>query len=154
MNVPTHGRRDALVERARTLAGGDPALRGAVEYLFAAPSETVVRDFAIRWRGRTPAAEEILCLFAADAEAPSAARLAALQILGGCRERSVVTRIIPLLGDADQAVRDRAGWTVGAFGDVSLLPEIAPMLESHDWGVRRAAVLALNLLRAGACREP
>ena len=60
--------------------------------------------------------------------------------------------MIPLLADPDPLVRNQVGWALGELGDASLLPEIAPMLDSPDWGTRRATVLALNLIRSNAAR--
>lgn len=144
--------RSALCAAARELARGDPFLTGAAEFLFTTPSEENVRDFAARWQAHSPAAAEILCLFLEDAEASSSVRAAVVEALAECGGRSVAPRIIALFGDSDPLVRHRAGWVVGSLGDASLVPAIAPMLASSDWGTRRAAVLALNLLRAGSSR--
>lgn len=146
------GRRGALLERARKVARGNPFRLGALEFLFAAGTPEGVRSFVERWREDPAGASRVLCIFLEDPQADPVARAAAVSALGDFHERSIAPQVIPLLADPDATVRNLAGWALGRLGDCSLVSEIAPMLESNDWGTRRAAVLALSLLRAEGCR--
>ncbi len=132
------------------MSRGDPFLLGAVEFLFGAPSPQGVRSVTERWRERPAEAARVLCLFLGAPGMPAAARAAAVSALADLKQGCVAGEVIPLLADPDATVRNLAGWTLGRIGDATLAGDIAPMLESPDWGTRRAAVLALNLLRAGS----
>lgn len=136
--------RERLRRGALAAAKDDPALREAVEALFAAPSKATLASVATAVGDRPERALEALAAFLHHEDVNL--RVAAMHLMRHGKIPGAAPLLVPLLLDPDQSTHVSARDAIASLDDRSVLPALEAMLDRPEPHARMMALQTMATL--------